>query len=132
MRTLGRRALAISDDMHTLDIVLGELVAKTAPALLACHGVGVDTAAILLVAAGDNPERIRNEAAWAHLCGVAPLDACRRANIAGIGSVAPGTVKRTMRCGGSCSPAWAATTAPASTSRVAPKKDSPNARSCAC
>jgi len=31
--------------------------------------------AILLVAAGDNPERIRNEAAWAHLCGVAPLDA---------------------------------------------------------
>jgi transposase len=75
MRTLGRRALAISDDMHTLDVVLAELVANTAPALLACHGVGVDTAAILLVAAGDNPERIRNEAAWAHLCGVAPLDA---------------------------------------------------------
>jgi transposase len=75
MRTLGRRALAISDDMHTLDVVLAELVTNTAPALLACHGVGVDTAAILLVAAGDNPERIRNEAAWAHLCGVAPLDA---------------------------------------------------------
>jgi transposase len=75
MRTLGRRALAISDDMHSLDVVLAELVAKTAPTLLACHGVGVDTAAILLVAAGDNPERIRNEAAWAHLCGVAPLDA---------------------------------------------------------
>ena len=75
MRTLGRRALAISDDMHDLDAVLRELVAETAPALLACHGVGVDTAAILLVAAGDNPERIRNEAAWAHLCGVAPLEA---------------------------------------------------------
>jgi transposase len=75
MRTLGRRAVAISDDMHDLDVVLRELVAETAPALLACHGVGVDTAAILLVAAGDNPERIRNEAAWAHLCGVAPLDA---------------------------------------------------------
>jgi transposase len=27
------------------------------------------------VAAGDNPERIRSEAAWAHLCGVAPLPA---------------------------------------------------------
>jgi transposase len=75
MRTLGRRALAISDDMHDLDQVLAELVVATAPELLACHGVGVDTAAILLVAAGDNPERIRNEAAWAHLCGVAPLDA---------------------------------------------------------
>ena len=55
MRTLGRRALAISDDMHDLDVVLAELVAATAPELLACHGVGVDTAAILLVAAGDNP-----------------------------------------------------------------------------
>jgi transposase len=75
MRTLGRRALAISDDMHELDVVLEGLVANTAPELLACYGVGVDTAAILLVAAGDNPERIRNEAAWAHMCGVAPLDA---------------------------------------------------------
>ncbi len=75
MRTLGRRALAIDDDMHELEVVVGELVSATAPALLACHGVGVDTAAILLVAAGDNPERIRNEAAWAHLCGVAPLEA---------------------------------------------------------
>jgi len=73
MRTLGRRALAISDDMHDFDQVLAELVLATAPALLACHGVGVDTAAILLVAAGDNPERVRNEAAWAHMCGVAPL-----------------------------------------------------------
>jgi transposase len=75
MRTLGRRALAISDDMHALEQVLDKLVIATAPELLACHGVGIDTAAILLVAAGDNPERIRNEAAWAHLCGVAPLDA---------------------------------------------------------
>jgi transposase len=75
MRTLGRRAVAISDDMNDLDPVLAQLVSETAPALLACHGVGVGTAAILLVAAGDNPERIRNEAAWAHMCGVAPLEA---------------------------------------------------------
>jgi transposase len=39
------------------------------------YGVGVDTAAILCVAAGDNPQRVRSEAAWAHLCGVAPLEA---------------------------------------------------------
>jgi transposase len=75
MRTLARRALAISDDMNDLDMVLAQLVTQTAPELLACHGVGIDTAAILLVAAGDNPERIRNEAAWANLCGVAPLEA---------------------------------------------------------
>ena len=37
------------------------------------HGVGINTAAILLVAAGDNPHRLKSEAAFAHLCGVAPL-----------------------------------------------------------
>ena len=45
------------------------------PTLVAVDGVGIDTAAILLVAAGDNPERIRSEAAFAHLCGVAPIEA---------------------------------------------------------
>jgi transposase len=50
-------------------------VAKTAPSLLALPGVGIVTAASLLVAAGDNPERLRSEAAWAHLCGVAPIEA---------------------------------------------------------
>ena len=38
-------------------------------------GVGVDTAASLLVTAGDNPGRLRSEAAWAHLCGTAPIPA---------------------------------------------------------
>jgi transposase len=47
----------------------------TAPQLLDVYGVGIDTAAILLVAAGDNSTRIRNEAAWAQLCGVAPIPA---------------------------------------------------------
>jgi len=37
--------------------------------------VGTYTAAVLLVAAGDNPERLKNEAAFAHMCGVAPLPA---------------------------------------------------------
>ena len=39
------------------------------------YGVGYDVAAKLLVAAGDNPDRLRSEAAFAHLCGVAPLEA---------------------------------------------------------
>ena len=38
-------------------------------------GVGADTAAALLMAAGENPERLRSEAAFARLCGVAPLPA---------------------------------------------------------
>lgn len=75
MRLLGRRVLSLDDEKTELDKLMGELVAKTAPELLAVFGVGVDTAAILLVAAGDNPERLRGEAAWAHLCGVSPIEA---------------------------------------------------------
>ncbi len=75
MRTLGRRVLTLGQDTEALDAVLAELVTATAPSLLELYGVGVDTAAILLVAAGDNAERVRSEAAWAHLCGVAPLQA---------------------------------------------------------
>jgi transposase len=75
MRSLGRRVLAVDDEIARLDVALAELVTATAPGLLGPHGVGVDTAAILCVAAGDNPQRVRSEAAWAHLCGVAPLEA---------------------------------------------------------
>jgi transposase len=75
MRTLGRRVLSLGEDTEALDALLAELVTVTAPSLLELYGVGVHTAAILLVAAGDNVERVRSEAAWAHLCGVAPLQA---------------------------------------------------------
>ena len=51
------------------------LLLATAPDLMARFGVGPDTAASLLVAAGDNPERLHSEAAWAHLCGVSPVPA---------------------------------------------------------
>ena len=46
-----------------------------APGLLALYGVGPNTAALLLIAAGDHPARLRSEAAWAHLCGAAPIPA---------------------------------------------------------
>jgi transposase len=72
---LGRRVLALEAEKEHLDNLLAKLVEKTAPELLGLFGVGVDTAAALLVTAGDNPERIRSEAAWAHLCGAAPIEA---------------------------------------------------------
>jgi transposase len=72
---LGRRVYALEVEAAHLDERLGELVEATAPKLLELFGVGIDTAAALLVAAGDNPERLRSEAAWAHLCGVAPIEA---------------------------------------------------------
>jgi transposase len=73
--TLGRRVLALDADGTRLDRELEALVRRRAPRLLEVYGVGIHTAAILLVAAGDNPHRLRNEAAFAHLCGVAPLPA---------------------------------------------------------
>jgi transposase len=75
IRALGRRVLALDAERKDLDTLLTALVAATAPQLLAVHGIGIDTAATLLVAAGDNPDRLRSEAAWAHLCGVAPIEA---------------------------------------------------------
>src|SRR5205807_950224 len=72
IRILGRRVLAFDAELVAIDALLKPLVVATAPCLLEVHGVGVDTAAILLVAAGDNPDRLRSEAAWAHLCGTAP------------------------------------------------------------
>jgi transposase len=72
---LGRRVLALDAEKDHLEDLLSKLVEKTAPELLSLYGVGVDTAAALLVAAGDNPERVRSEAAWAHLCGAAPIEA---------------------------------------------------------
>jgi len=75
LRTLGQRVLALDAEKAALDELIGRHVAQVAPGLLDLPGVGVDTAALLLVAAGDNPERLRSEAAWAHLCGVAPIEA---------------------------------------------------------
>ena len=51
------------------------LVTARAPGLLALYGVGPNTAALLLIAAGDHPGRLRSEAAWAHLCAAAPIPA---------------------------------------------------------
>ena len=75
VRILGRRVLALDQELAAIDNLLRPLVTTTAPSLLGVHGVGVDCAAALLVAAGDNPERLRSEAAFAHLCGVAPIPA---------------------------------------------------------
>jgi transposase len=73
--TLGRRVKYLREEVKRLNRLLRPLIRDTAPGLLEVFGVGFDTAAKLLVAAGDNPERIRSEAAFAHLCGVAPIPA---------------------------------------------------------
>jgi transposase len=73
LRTLARRVLALDAEIAQLDAVLSTLVEGTAPELLALHAVGPDSAGALLLAAGDNHARLRNEAAFARICGASPL-----------------------------------------------------------
>ena len=75
LRELGRRVQFLDAQLERLDELIIPLVTARAPGLLSLHGVGPDTAALLLVAAGDHPERLRSESSWAHLCGVAPIPA---------------------------------------------------------
>lgn len=75
LRSIARRHLDLSDEIRELDGQLKRLVTETAPGLVAVHGIGVDTAATLLVAVGEDPKRLRNESAFAHMCGVAPIPA---------------------------------------------------------
>jgi transposase len=75
LRALGRRVLELDAERKELDKLLDSLLAETAPGLVGLYGVGKHSAANLLVAAGDNPDRLRSEAAWARLCGVSPIEA---------------------------------------------------------
>ena len=75
LRELGRRAEFPGGQPERLDELIVPLVTARAPGLLALYGVGPDTAALLLIAGGDHPERLRSEAAWAHLCAAAPIPA---------------------------------------------------------
>ena len=72
---LARRWQWLTDELADHDRHLDQLARIAAPHLLQLFGVGVDVATQLLVTAGDNPARMRGEAALAHLCGVAPLPA---------------------------------------------------------
>ena len=75
LKTLSRRYQELSDEMAELTKLLDELTKEANPALRAAKGVGVDVASILLVAAGSNCQRLRNESAFAAMCGVSPIQA---------------------------------------------------------
>lgn len=72
---LARRVQALDVELDMIDAQMAPLVTAAAPELLNVFGVGIDTAAVLLVTAGDNPQRITSEAKWAMLCGIAPIPA---------------------------------------------------------
>lgn len=76
LRRLARRYQGICEEIREVDTELDALVRVVAPAeLLAEHGVGTETAAVIITAIGDNPERVTSDGALAGLAGISPVDA---------------------------------------------------------
>ena len=75
MRTLARRHQLLNQEITELDADLTQLTKLAALQLLGEPDIGKEIAARLLLTAGDNPTRIRNDSALAALCGASPVEA---------------------------------------------------------
>ncbi len=75
LRSLAIRAQHLDVETRALRKQLDQLTQEIAPATAVVFGLGPDTVSALLVTIGDNPDRLRSEAAFAHMCGVAPIPA---------------------------------------------------------
>ena len=75
LRSLARRYRQLGNEIKDLEAEIRRLTRTAAPALVDGFGIGPDTAATLLIAAGSNPDRLHSEAAFASLCGVNPIPA---------------------------------------------------------
>jgi transposase len=75
LRLLARRHLELRHEIQALELEIDRLVSVAAPALLNVFGMKGDGAATLLMSAGDNPDRLHSEAAFAALCGANPIPA---------------------------------------------------------
>jgi transposase len=100
LRTLARRYQALSAELAILDTELDRLSRAAAPKLMALFGVGSDSAGALLVAAGDNPDRLRSNAAFSMLAGP-HRSRPPQARPTGIGSTGAATARPTPPCTGS-------------------------------
>jgi transposase len=75
LKALAKRWLELDVEVRGHDAVLEDLTVQASPTLCEGFGIGADTAAEILIVFGDNPSRIRSEAAFAKLCGTAPMQA---------------------------------------------------------
>jgi transposase len=128
LRSLACRHQQLSVEIADLDELLEPLVAAINPGLVAANGVGTDVAGQLLVTAGENHDRLTSEAAFAMLCGVAPI-LPRRARPPATASTAAATGAPTPPCGASCSAGCVGTRELAPTPNNAPKTACPRKRS---
>jgi transposase len=130
LRVLGERCAALDTEVARLDAELDRLTAQAAPRLRQLCGVGPEIAGALLVAAGDNPGRLRSEAAFSMLCGASPIPASSgktvryRLNRGGNRQATP-PYTRSWSCG------CAGINQPATTWSGGPEKACPSGRSSA-
>lgn len=75
MRFLAERIRYLEQELMVLGRQLDLITHAIAPDLRAAQAIGPDNAAAMLIAAGDNPQRLRSEAAFAALCGASPIPA---------------------------------------------------------
>jgi transposase len=75
LHVLARRILELTEQIHDLVQRITDTITTHCPTLLTHRGIGPDTAAALLITAGDNLDRLHSEASFAALCGVSPLEA---------------------------------------------------------
>lgn len=75
LASLGRRWLQLHEEILELDKMIRDLVRRTVPKLIEQPGIGIHSAAQLLITAGGNPDRFNSDAAFAALCGVSPVQA---------------------------------------------------------
>ena len=75
LRSLAKRWIALNAEIDDHDPILDEPARAHSPNLRDGCGIGADTAAEMLIVFGDNPDRIRSQAAFAKLCGACPIPA---------------------------------------------------------
>ncbi|ALQ51805.1 IS110 family transposase [Nitrosomonas ureae] len=75
LKSLARRYLELHDEIADRDVMISAIVDELAPDLIAGKAIGYESAAQLLITAGDNPDRLKSEASFAALCGVNPIPA---------------------------------------------------------
>ena len=75
LRALATRWRTLSAEVAAHDEVLDTITRAAAPTLHEAFGIGADSVAEMMIVAGDNPTRIRSEAAFAKLCGACPVPA---------------------------------------------------------
>src|SRR5919109_1153298 len=130
LRVVACRIQQLDEEIGVADQRLAKLVGRAAPRLLKLHAIGVDHAGQLLTTTGQRPERLRNEAAFAHLCGPRRSPPAR-ARSTGTGYTVAVTATPTGRCTWPWWSACAGVRAPAPMPSDAPSKGAPSQRSCA-